>query len=224
MNIASFVHLLKKVDFHAVVDHLAITHIIKSKIELVTTRIKRLLELLSSYSFNLYYIKGKDMVLSDFLSRQKTDDSNSHEIIPISFSLRRVLPENYCKLDNMTETDKYLVQIRSQAESSGVKVPEVHGIDKGLILHVKPEKTEISSNTAYRPLPQGLIVQNTYMELHNGGKNVAVMVRNSMAYPQTLRKKTPVVRAVTVTQVPEPPVQTSLTEVSEEDHSHQIPK
>ena len=28
------------------------------------------------------------MVLSDFLSRQKTDDSNPHELIPILFSLR----------------------------------------------------------------------------------------------------------------------------------------
>ena len=84
-------------------------HIMKSKVELVTTRIKRLLELLGSYSFNLYYIKGKDMVLSDFLSRQKTDDSKPHDIIPISFSLRRVLHENYYTLDNTTETDKYLV-------------------------------------------------------------------------------------------------------------------
>ena len=59
-------HLLKKVDFDAVVDHLAITHIMRSKAEPATTRIKRLIELLSPYSFNLYYIKGKDMVLSDF--------------------------------------------------------------------------------------------------------------------------------------------------------------
>ena len=35
-------------------DHLALTHIIKGKAELTTTRIKRLLEILSSYSFNLY--------------------------------------------------------------------------------------------------------------------------------------------------------------------------
>ena len=69
MNIATFSHLLKKVDFDAVVDHLAITHITRSKAEPATTRIKRLLELLSPYSFILYYIKGKDMVLSDFLSR-----------------------------------------------------------------------------------------------------------------------------------------------------------
>ena len=71
MNITTFLHLLKKVDFDAIVDHLAITHIMRSKAEPATTRIKRLLELLSPYSFNLYYIKGKDMVLSDFLSRQQ---------------------------------------------------------------------------------------------------------------------------------------------------------
>ena len=43
-----------------------LAHIIKSKEDLTTARIKRLLETLSSYSFNLYYIKGKDMILSDF--------------------------------------------------------------------------------------------------------------------------------------------------------------
>ena len=53
INIASFLHLLKRVDFDAIVDHLALTRIIKSKAEPATTRIKRLLELISSYSFNL---------------------------------------------------------------------------------------------------------------------------------------------------------------------------
>ena len=66
INIASFSHLLKRVDFDVIVDHLALSHIIKSKAEPVTPRIKRLLELISSYSFNLYYMKGKDMILSDF--------------------------------------------------------------------------------------------------------------------------------------------------------------
>ena len=64
----SFSHLLKRVDFDTIVDHLALTHIIKSKVEPTTPRIKKLLELISSYSFNLYYMKGKDMILSDFLS------------------------------------------------------------------------------------------------------------------------------------------------------------
>ena len=52
-----------------IVDHLALTHIIKCKAEPATPRIKRLLELISSYSFNLYDMKGKDIILSDFLSR-----------------------------------------------------------------------------------------------------------------------------------------------------------
>ena len=41
INIAGFVHLLKKVDFDAIVDHLAMVHILKSKAEPATTRIKR---------------------------------------------------------------------------------------------------------------------------------------------------------------------------------------
>ena len=110
---ASFAHLLKRVDFDVVVDHLAITHIIKSKMELATNRIKRLLEVLSSYSFNLYYIKGKNMILSDFLSREIEDDSDLHEIIPISFNIREILQENY---HNVTP-DTYMVQTRAQAKA-----------------------------------------------------------------------------------------------------------
>ena len=104
INIASFAHLLKEVDFNVIVNHLAITHVMRSKAEPATTRIKRLLELLSVYSFNLYYIKGKDMVLSDFLSRQKSDESNPHEIIPISFNIRNALHESYYRLGSLKKT------------------------------------------------------------------------------------------------------------------------
>ena len=141
---------MKKVDFDAVVDHLAIMHIMRSKAEPATTRIKRLIELLSPYSFNLYYIKGKDMVLSDFLSRQKTDDSNPHEIIPISFTLKSLASNHFYQFNNMneiseTETNKYLIQTRSQAKSSGIKVPEIHGANKGINPHIKRGRQ--------RPLP-----------------------------------------------------------------------
>ena len=95
INIASFAHLLRKVDFDAVVDHLAITQIMRSKVEPATNRIKRLLEVLGAYSFNLYYIKGKDMVLSDFLSRQDPGEEDTKEIIPISFNIRSVLQDKY---------------------------------------------------------------------------------------------------------------------------------
>ena len=69
-------------------------------------------------------------------------------------------------------------------------------------------------------LPRGLPVQNIYTELHSGSKNAAVVLRNSTAYPQTVRKKTPVVGAVAAMQLPDPPVQTSLTEASEEAHGY----
>ena len=48
INIAHFSHLLKRVDFDDIVDHLSLTHSIKSKLEPTTARIKRLLELISS--------------------------------------------------------------------------------------------------------------------------------------------------------------------------------
>ena len=113
INIASFAHLLKRVDFDAMVDHLAISHIMKSKMEPATNRIKRLLEVLHSYSFNLYYIKGKDMILSDFLSRQIEDNSNPHEIIPISFNIWEILQDSYHSM----VMDTYKVQMRAQAKA-----------------------------------------------------------------------------------------------------------
>ena len=97
-------------DFDLIVDHLALSHIIKSKAEPTTTRIKRLLELINSYSFNLYYIKGKDMILSDFLLRQTHDDSNPHDIIPISFNMHNMLHEKYYKIETK---ESYLVQMHS---------------------------------------------------------------------------------------------------------------
>ena len=133
-NIANFSHLLKRVDFDAIIGHLSLTHIIKSKAQPANARIKRLLELISSYSFNLYYIKGKDMVLSDFLSRQNHDDSNPHEIIPLSFNMNNTLHKIYYNIDS------YLMQTRSQAKSSGIKLLEVHGMRKNLNSNIKPEK------------------------------------------------------------------------------------
>ena len=137
INITSFAHLLKKVDLDAIVDHLALVHILRSKTEPATPRIKRLLEVLSSYSFNLYYMKRKDMIVSDFLSRQEIDKSNPHEIIPISFDMKTTLNDRYYKVEE--EKGKYLVQTRSQTKDSGIKVPDVHGTKKGLDPNLRPE-------------------------------------------------------------------------------------
>ena len=123
-------------------DHLALSHIIKSKAELTTTRIKRLLELLISYSFNLYFIKGKDMILSNFLSRQRHNDSNPHEIIPISFNMENLLHARYYNIDE-DSSGRYLVQTESQAKSSGIKLPEAHGTGKGLDPNIHLEKQAV---------------------------------------------------------------------------------
>ena len=71
------------------------------------------------------------MVLSDFLSRQDGNDSDPHEIIHISFNMYQVLHEKYYNAEN------YLVQTRSQARSSGIKLPEVHGMGKNLSPNIK---------------------------------------------------------------------------------------
>ena len=168
MNITTFSHLLKKVDFDAIVDHLAITHIMRSKAEPATTRIKRLLELLSPYSFNLYYIKGKDMVLSNFLSRQKTDESNPHELIPISFSLKSQVSNHFYRIDNeviVPRNDRYLVQTRSQVRSSGIRLLEIHGVNKGLDPHAQAGKQKtfpvqtINKGMPTPPIPKPRIGQ-----------------------------------------------------------------
>ena len=82
--------------------------------------------------------------------QQKTDNINPHEIIPISFTLKSLSCEHFYQIDSttrfsQTEANIYLVQIRSQAKSSGIKVLEIHGVNKGINPHVKPERQ--------RPLP-----------------------------------------------------------------------
>ena len=164
INITSFVHLLKRVDFDAVVDHLAITHIMKSKMEPATNRIKRLLEILSAYSFNLYYIKGKDMILSDLLSRQIEDDSNLHEIIPISFNRKEVLKETYLNISK----DTYMVQTRSQTRvqlndptASNMKLIAQNATPKVTTSPMKAEKekeTETPPSRIVQQPPKGIVL------------------------------------------------------------------
>ena len=58
-------------------------------------------------------MKGKDIILSDFLLRQKNNNSNLHEIIPMSFNMYQILHDNYY-------TEKYLIQTILQAKCSGI--------------------------------------------------------------------------------------------------------
>ena len=82
------------------------------------------------------------MILGDFLSRQTHDNSDLHDIIPISFNVHNTLHERYYKIE--TE-EKYLVQMSLQTKSSGIKLPDVHGAKKIIDANVLPEKQKAIS-------------------------------------------------------------------------------
>ena len=70
-------------------------------------------------------------------------------------------------------------------------------LGEGINIMTQPLQVKDSS------LPQGLTMLNAYIELRKSSKNTVMVVRNSTAYPQTLKKKTLVARAVATTAVPE---------------------
>ena len=84
------------------------------------------------------HLNGKDMILSDFLSRQDPGDEDTKEILSISFNMKSVLQDKYYNVDENKE--KYMVQTRLQTKASGVQLPEVHGSRNRLDLHRIPEK------------------------------------------------------------------------------------
>ena len=64
------------------------------------------------------------MILSDFLYRQKHDDIDPHEIIPISLNMQSMLQTRYYNIGGKEEGE-YLFQNRSQAKTSGIILLEV---------------------------------------------------------------------------------------------------
>ena len=60
------------------------------------------------------------------------------------------------------KTNKYLLQTRSQTKSGGIKVPEVHGMNKGLNPHVKPGKQRPLPTLPMHSLPPTSLVQHVY--------------------------------------------------------------
>ena len=53
----------------------------------------------------------------------------------------KILENNLNNFDkNNFGNDKYLIQTHSQAKTSGIKLPEVHGVGKSLDPNLRPEK------------------------------------------------------------------------------------
>ena len=115
-NVAAFKHLLRNANFHVYCDHSALVHILKAKREPPTLRLKKLIENLSEYKFDIYFLKGKEMHISDFLSRHPDDEGSPNEIIPIAFMLQEIgnpeFPDHLLyleeKVDELPEQDNYI--------------------------------------------------------------------------------------------------------------------
>ena len=90
----------------------------KTKTEPATTRIMRLLDILSAYSFNLYYVKGRDMIIADYLSRNRSKDMDPSELIPISFCCMDIYRG---LLDTEAGSAVYNIGTRSSTKASGEK-------------------------------------------------------------------------------------------------------
>ena len=80
------------------------------------------------------------MILSDFLSQQRNDDSDPSEIIPISFNAYNILEENRNSGMHKKNEGKFLIQTCSQAKMSGTTLLEVHRVRKKLDPNMRPEK------------------------------------------------------------------------------------
>ena len=82
------------------------------------------------------------------------DNRNPHGIIPISFDMKAILNDRYYNVGNES---RYFVQTYSQAKDSGIKLPEVHSVDKDINPNIRPERQILKSqNSANKPkLGQG---------------------------------------------------------------------
>ena len=57
--------------------------------------IGRILEKILDYTFQYYYVKGKDLILANYFSRVPVNRRQANEVIPISFI-------NLCQPDDLT--------------------------------------------------------------------------------------------------------------------------
>ena len=69
VNIHGFIHILKNRYFEILVDHRAIEYMKKAKHELTTKRLNVLLVKLQDFQFDLKYMQGPKMYVSDAPSR-----------------------------------------------------------------------------------------------------------------------------------------------------------
>ena len=168
-NVLAFKHLLRNVHFTLYCDHSALVHIMNGKKEPPTLRLKKLIENLSDFKFDIKFLRGKDMFVSDFLSRHPdSEESCNDPIIPVAFLMKEIeLPQHSPKfldwlnimLDSremvaykespfkeckckriMNMNEPFQVLTRSMAKTVKADVPAMYPL-KGD--HKKPEMSQI---------------------------------------------------------------------------------
>ena len=173
-NVTAFKHLLRNANFTLYCDHSALVHIMNGKREPPTLRLKKLIENLSDYKFEIKFLRGKDMYISDFLSRHPDEEESCNgPIIPVAFLMKEViLPEHSpkflewlnvmlsheelkvymegkfkeCECDRvMRMNEQLMIMTRSMAKTANADVPSMYPL-KGD--HKKPEKSQIGITEA----------------------------------------------------------------------------
>ena len=145
-NISAFKHILKNAKFTVYSDHSALVHIVNSKKELPTLRLKKLVEHLHDYDFTINFMKGKELHVTDFLSRNPTDDENPYQVMPISFLAQELatqrqngkliwrnpginIPQEFChnfRLDESHTCERCTVVTRRAAKDAGANIPPMY--------------------------------------------------------------------------------------------------
>ena len=97
-NMVIWQYLYGHNEFDAAVDHQAIVAIMVAKGPIATNRMGCLLEKLCLFPFQLHYLKGKDMKISDYLSRVAIDQNSPHDLVPVAFNPHEMLMSNYSHL------------------------------------------------------------------------------------------------------------------------------
>ena len=85
-NIHGFKHLLKNSYFEVIIDHKAIVYLKRAKYEPTTRRLSALLPKLQDYAFDIKYLEGSKLKVSDALSCLYAEEKhNINDIIPLTF-------------------------------------------------------------------------------------------------------------------------------------------
>ena len=97
-SVKAYRHMLRGHKFQVVSDHSSLVQIISSKHPIPSSRLRKFLEKLSDYNFDLVYKKGSEHVIPDFLSRCPT----SFDDEPIAFSSTEMI--NCMEFSKLAET------------------------------------------------------------------------------------------------------------------------